>query len=145
MKTRLIPIMVLSLMGIFATASFAQEETSPAADASTGSATVATQEVANDEATENVAKAEKENPRADRAKERFERKAAKKAEIAEHKAIRLALKEERAVARAERKEAKDAEKEERKAEMKAQKDERKAEKKAAKEERKGNKGKGHNK
>lgn len=128
MKNRLIPIMALSLMGIFATASFAQEETSPATEEAT------IQEVANDEATENVAKAEKENPRADRAKERFERKAAKKAEIAEHKAERKALKEERTVARAEHK-----------AEMKAQKDDRKAEKRAAKEERKANKGKDHNK
>ena len=80
MKTKLIPVMALSLMGIFATASFAQEESAPAAEEAV------IQEVVADNASEKVAKADKEDPRADRAKERFERKDAKKAAIAEHKA-----------------------------------------------------------
>lgn len=64
----------LSLVGFFATTSFAQDEVASAVD----------QPVV----AEDVAKVVKEDPRADRAKERFERKDAKKAEIAERKANR---------------------------------------------------------
>ena len=114
--------MAITLMGFFASASFAQEEA-----ASTETQTVESEVVADDadNATEKVAKkSDKKDPRADRAKERFERKDAKKSEIAAHKAEKQALKEERAAARAERKEAKDAEKEARKAEREALKEER---------------------
>jgi hypothetical protein len=160
MKTRLIPAIAIALMGIFATSSFAQEEATTEPQATET-------EVVADNASEKIAK---EDPRADRAKERFERKDAKKSEIAAHKAEKQALKEERAAARAERKEAKDAEKEARKAEREALKEERalaraerkeakkaewenrkaekeaqKAEKAAMKEERKANKEHGHNK
>lgn len=135
MKTKMIPVLALSMMGIFATATFAQEEAVPASDDVVAQETVAPEKV---------------DPRADRAKERFERKDAKKAEIAEHKAEMKALKEERAAARAERKEAKKAEIAEHKAEMKALKDERAAAraerkevKKAEKEARKANRVKGH--
>ena len=126
MKTKLIPVLALSIMGVFATTSFAQDEVVPASDESVA---------------EEVVSTDKADPRADRAKERFERKDAKKAEIANHKAEMKALKEERAAARAERKEAKKAEWENRKAEKEAQK----AEKAAMKEERKANKEHGHNK
>ena len=142
MKTKLIPLMALSLMGIFATASFAQEESAPAADAAI------TQEVSTGNSDNTSEKVAKEDPRADRAKERFERKDAKKAEIAEHKAEKKALKEERAQARDASKAEKKAMKEESKEAKKAEKDARKAEKKALKEERKehkSNHGRGHNK
>ena len=126
MKTKLIPAMALSLMGFFATTSFAQE------DVSTEPQVTAEEQATPSEAVKQ--KADKEDPRADRAKERFERKDAKKAEIANHKAEKQVLKEERAAARAERK-----------AEKEALKEQRKAEKKEQKEERKSNKGNGRDK
>lgn len=135
MKTKLIPVLTLSIMGVFATTSFAQDEVVPASDESVA---------------EEVVSTDKADPRADRAKERFERKDAKKAEIANHKAEMNALKEERAAARAERKEAKKAEIASHKAEMNALKEERaaaraerKEAKRAEKEARKANRVKGH--
>ena len=140
---KMIPAMTMAMVGFFAAASFAQDEAASAVE------NAAVQEVSGDEATGTV---EKQDPRADRAKERFERKDAKKEEIAKHKAEMKALKEERAAARAERKEAKQAEKEAKKADKeawKAEKDARKAERKEAKQAekdaRKEHKGKGHNK
>ena len=140
---KMIPAMTMALVGFFAAASFAQDETTSATE------NAAVQEVSGDESASTV---EKQDSRADRAKERFERKDAKKAEIAKHKAEMKALKEERAAARAERKEAKQAEKEAKKADKeawKAERDANKAERKEAKqadkEARKEHKGKGHNK
>lgn len=120
---KMIPAMTMALVGFFAAASFAQDEAASAAE------NAAVQEVSGDESASTI---EKQDPRADRAKERFERKDAKKAEIANHKAEMKALKEERAAARAERKEAKQAEKEAKKADKEAWK----AEKEASKAERK---------
>lgn len=77
------------LVGFFATTSFAQDEVASAVD----------QPVV----AEDVAKVVKEDPRADRAKERLERKDAKKAEIAEHKAEKKAIMADRDAAKAERK------------------------------------------
>lgn len=119
MKTKLMPAIAFSLVGFFASASLAQED-APVVDQPAVS-----EEVAIEAADVKADKVTKEDPRADRAKERFDRKDAKKAEIADHKAEKKALKEE-----------KKAEKDAQKAEKKALKDERKAEKKAAKEERK---------
>ena len=140
---KMIPAMTMALVGFFAAASFAQDEAASAVEIA------AVQEVSGDESAGTV---EKQDPRADRAKERFERKDAKKEEIAKHKAEMKALKEERAAARAERKEAKQAEKEAKKGDkeaMKAEKEiskaERKEAKQADKEARKEHKGKGHNK
>ncbi len=64
---------------------------------------------------EDVAKVVKEDPRADRAKERFERKDAKKAEIAEHKAEKKAIKADRDAAKVAAKAERDAARAERKA------------------------------
>lgn len=147
---KMIPVMTMALVGFFAATSFAQDEAASAAE------NAAVQEASGDESASTI---EKQDPRADRAKERFERKDAKKAEIANHKAEMKVLKEERAAARAERKEAKQAEKEAKKADKeawKAEKDANKAErkeakqaekeaKKADKETRKDHKGKGHHK
>jgi hypothetical protein len=123
---KIIPAMTMALVGFFAATSFAQDEAASAAE------NAAVQEVSGDESASTI---EKQDPRAGRAKERFERKDAKKAEIANHKAEMKALKEERAAARAERKEAKQAEKEAKKADkeaMKAEKEISKAERKEAK-------------
>jgi hypothetical protein len=123
---KMIPAMTMALVGFFAATSFAQDEAASAAE------NAAVQEVSGDESASTI---EKQDPRAGRAKERFERKDAKKAEIANHKAEMKALKEERAAARAERKEAKQAEKEAKKADkeaMKAEKEISKAERKEAK-------------
>lgn len=89
------------LVGFFATTSFAQDEVASAVD----------QPVV----AEDVAKVVKEDPRADRAKERFERKDAKKAEIAEHKAEKKAIKAERDSAKVAAKAERDAARAERKA------------------------------
>lgn len=143
-KTKLMPAIAFSLVGFFASASLAQED-APVVDQPAVS-----EEVATEAADVKADKATKEDPRADRAKERFERKDAKKAEIANHKAEKDAQKAEKKALKDERKAEKDAQKaekkalkDERKAEKDAQKaekkalmDERKAEKKAAKEERK---------
>ena len=137
---KMIPAMTMALVGFFAATSFAQDEAASAAE------NAAVQEVSGDESASTI---EKQDPRAGRAKERFERKDAKKEEIAKHKAEMKALKEERAAARAERKEAKQAEKEAKKADkeaMKAEKEISKAEaKQAEKEARKDQKGKGRHK
>jgi hypothetical protein len=87
---KMIPAMTMALVGFFAATSFAQDEAASAAE------NAAVQEVSGDESASTI---EKQDPRAGRAKERFERKDAKKAEIANHKAEMKALKEERAAAR----------------------------------------------
>lgn len=124
MKKSIIPAIAFSLVGFFATTSFAQDEVASAVD----------QPVV----AEDVAKVVKEDPRADRAKERFERKDAKKAEIAEHKAEKKAIKAERDAVKAEAKADRDAAKVAAKAERDAAKAEAKAERDAARAERKAN-------
>ncbi len=128
MKTKLIPAIAITLAGFFTSASFAQEEVAPVMDQPAVSEEVAGETV---EATEDVKpeKVAKEDPRADRAKERFERKDAKKAEIANHKAEKRALKEERAAAKAQAKAERGALKADRDA-LKAERDAMKAERKA---------------
>lgn len=84
MKTKMIAI---ALMGIFASAAFAQDGAVPSTDQPAIS-----EEAVTDASEAAGEKAVKEDPRADRAKERFERKEAKKAEIAAHKAEKEARK-----------------------------------------------------
>lgn len=138
-KTKLMPAIAFSLVGFFASASLARED-APVVDPPAVS-----EEVATEAADVKADKVTKEDPRADRAKERFERKDAKKAEIANRKAEKDAQKAEKKAEKdaqkAEKKAAKEemkAEKDAQKAERKAAKEEMKAEKQAAKEERKAN-------